>query len=231
MSAAKPPRRVGFDRPLTTNQVASWVGNALATGLFYGLVSFVLLRQRKRCDEGALAYAVLPHAFCVCVGLCCWLFLETHPPTEPSCFSKFLPETERWTKARYCREHKSVVAGLDHFCTWLNVSVGRSNYVPFFAVAAFGTAQYAVAAGACAFVVASCRGSLHAAAIVLFGACGVASLCIFLAYASLFAFHAYLAVLGMGTYDWILAQRAEPPKPATELVAKGARVAQEEDAA
>ena len=85
--------------------------------------------------------------------------------------------------------------------------------------------------GACAFVVASCRGSLHAAAIVLFGACGVASLCIFLAYASLFAFHAYLAVLGMGTYDWILAQRAEPPKPATELVAKGARVAQEEDAA
>ena len=50
-------------------------------------------------------------------------------------------------------------------------------------------------------------------------------------YASLFAFHAYLAVLGMGTYDWILAQRAEPPKPATELVAKGARVAQEEDAA
>ena len=251
MSAARPPRRVGFDRPLTTNQVASWVGNALATGLFYGLVSFVLLRQRKRCDEGALAYAVLPHAFCVCVGLCCWLFLETHPPTEPSCFSKFLPETERWTKARYCREHKSVVAGLDHFCTWLNVSVGRSNYVPFFAVAAFGTVQYAVAAGgrpasrelrvscrkrrtllgACAFVVASCRGSLHAAAIVLFGACGVASLCIFLAYASLFAFHAYLAVLGMGTYDWILAQRAEPPKPATELVAKGARVAQEEDAA
>ena len=86
-------------------------------------------------------------------------------------------------------------------------------------------------ASACAFVVASCRGSLHAAAIVLFGACGVASLCIFLAYASLFAFHAYLAVLGMGTYDWILAQRAEPPKPATELVAKGARVAQEEDAA
>ena len=146
-SAARPPRRVGFDRPLTTNQVASWVGNALATGLFYGLVSFVLLRQRKRCDEGALAYAVLPHAFCVCVGLCCWLFLETHPPTEPSCFSKLLPETERWTKARYCREHKSVVAGLDHFCTWLNVSVGRSNYVPFFAVAACGTAQYAVAAG------------------------------------------------------------------------------------
>ena len=35
----------------------------------------------------------------------------------------------------------------------------------------------------------------------------------------------------MGTYDWILAQRAEPPPRATELTAKGARVAQEEDAA
>ena len=77
--------------------------------------------------------------------------------------------------------------------------------------------------------VPAAAGDVHS--VALFGLCGAMGLLICLAYLSLFLFHSYLACLGMGTYDWILAQRAEPPKPATELVAKGARVAQEEDAA
>jgi len=216
-------RRVGFDRPLSTNQVFSWVGNALATGLFYALVALILLRPRRRCDEGTLALLVIPHGACVLVGLCCWLFLETHPPTEPSWFGRLLPDSARWTKTRYCREHKAVIVGLDHFCTWLNVSVGRSNYVPFFAVALFGTVQYALHVAASAYAVAACRRGLPLPLLVAVGVSGAAALAIFAAYASLFGFHAYLGYRGMGTYDWILDQR-EPPAAATELKATTARV-------
>ena len=119
----------GFDRPLSANQLASWFGNAAATACFWALMCYVLLLPRKRCDESAVAACVAAHGVCVFGGLCCWLFLETHPPTEPSCCGKLLPDTPRWTKARYCREHKATIEGLDHFCSWLNVSIGRQNYV------------------------------------------------------------------------------------------------------
>ena len=72
--------------------------------------------------------------------------METHNPTKASCFGSLLGDTPRWTKKRYCREHKASIEGLDHFCTWLNVSVGRQNYVPFYVLSAAGTVQYALRA-------------------------------------------------------------------------------------
>ena len=72
-------RTRGFDRPLTTNQLASWIGNALATAWFYGVVAWVLLKDRRHCNERIVAILVIPHVFCVLVGLCSWLFMETHP--------------------------------------------------------------------------------------------------------------------------------------------------------
>ena len=57
---------------------------------------------------------------------------------------------------RYCREQKDVVAGLDHFCTWLNTSIGRSNYVPFYLLATFGTLQYAVHVAICVYISVAC---------------------------------------------------------------------------
>lgn len=229
MPAASPPRRVGFDRPLSSNQVWSWIGNACATGFFYALAALILLQPKRHCDEGALALIVVPHACCVAVGLGCWLFLETHPPTEASCFARLLPDSRRWTKSRYCREHKATIEGLDHFCTWLNVSIGRNNYVPFFVLAAAGTFQYALNAAAAAYVLAAgCRRGRSTALLVGVGSSGVFALCILAAYAALFGFHAYLAYRGMGTYDWILDQRdvpAPPPRTAsTELKAMTARV-------
>ena len=72
-------RTRGFDRPLTTNQLASWIGNALATAWFYGVVAWVLLKDRRHCNERIVAILVIPHVVCVVVGLCSWLFMETHP--------------------------------------------------------------------------------------------------------------------------------------------------------
>lgn len=163
-------RRRGFDKPLSMNQLVSWIGNAIATGGFYALCATILL-SRVGCQESTVAAAaseqaydsargqstqvaglLLPHLALartgavvplplnptmiqVVGGFCCWVFLETHVPTKEcalpthhkprsttsslprSWFGKLLPDSERWTKNRYCREHKDVVVGLDHFCT------------------------------------------------------------------------------------------------------------------
>ena len=199
-------RTRGFDRPFTNNQLASWVGNGLATAWFYGIAAWLLLRDRKGCAERTVAILVVLHVCCVVVGLGCWLFLETHPPTKPSCFGTWLKATPRWTKTRYCREHKATIEGLDHYCTWLNVSIGRQNYVPFYVLSLAGTLQYALHTATCVFLIVACR-RLPLAVLVVVGACGLCGFCILLAYAALFGFHTYLAWRDMGTYDWILAQR------------------------
>ena len=42
---------------------------------------------------------------------------------------------------RYVSEHRKPIEGLDHFCTWLNVAIARSNYVPFFVLTVCGVVQ------------------------------------------------------------------------------------------
>ena len=83
----------------------------------------------------------------------------------------------------------------------------------------FGTIQYGLHVAIVVVVFVSCRGGLGAALVVVAGIQGVLAFCVFLAYSSLFAFHAYLAYLGQGTYDWIIAHRTVPPPPSTELKA------------
>ena len=77
-----------------------------------------------------MAILVIPHVLCVVVGLCCWLFMETHNPTKASCFGSLLGDTPRWTKKRYCREHKASIEGLDHFCTWVERERGPAELRP-----------------------------------------------------------------------------------------------------
>ena len=74
-------RTRGFDRPLTTNQLASWIGNALATAWFYGVVAWVLLRDRRHCNERIVAILVIPHVCCVLVGGCVSMKSQQHNPT------------------------------------------------------------------------------------------------------------------------------------------------------
>ena len=79
-----------------------------------------------------------------------------------------------------------------------------------------------------ALLLLSCRSAIHQ-----FFSWIIAGLAILCAYAALFGFHTYLAVLGIGTYDWILDVRNEPatpaPRPTTELAPRAeSRVADED---
>jgi len=39
------------------------------------------------------------------------------------------------------RTGRPQIEGLDHYCEWLNVSIGRSNYLPFVLLVALGNLQ------------------------------------------------------------------------------------------
>lgn len=189
----KPGRIRGFESPLSRNQKASWIGNVVATGGFYVVCGVA------SCEDTFIALGV--HLIFVILGASCWIFLETHDPTQESCFSKLLPDSERWTKVRYSREHKKVVAGLDHYCTWLNVAVCRSNYLPFYLLSLFGTAQYALHVVIMIIILTSCDAGSQQIGLVFFAAAWlVLGALLLFPYASLASFHTFLCYHRMGMY-------------------------------
>jgi len=206
----------GFELPLSGHQMVSWVGNAFVTGMFYALNALVLFGPW--CEpKMATTVVLVVHLVLVVGGLVCWLFLEWQPPSRASCIS--LGGSARWKKTRYCREHKETIQGLDHFCTWLNVAIGANNYLPFYCLALFGTAQYALHAGLATFLAITCD---HLVARSLFGLAALLGFALLCAYVALLSFHTYLAFQGMGTYDWILTHsEVEPSQEMTKKVQPG----------
>lgn len=142
-----------------------------------------------------------------------WLFLETHNPAEPSCFSAWL-NGPRWTTNKYCRIHKQRIEGLDHFCEWLNVSIGRSNYIPFVLLLSLGCVQFTLQIAFGVLTFTSWREPLARAmegsALVIFQIGAVLNILlsfnVLCLYVMLLQFHAYLGYRGMSTYDYTIEQ-------------------------
>mmetsp|Transcript_16602 Transcript_16602/g.21619 ORF Transcript_16602/g.21619 Transcript_16602/m.21619 type:complete len:237 (+) Transcript_16602:37-747(+) len=200
-------RRVrGFDAPLSCNQILSWIGNVVVTGGNYILCLVFLFGKKHGCSGTLIAILLLPHIFFVFFGFVSWLFLETHPPSLPSIFGQCLPDTPRWNKRRYCREHREIILGLDHFCTWLNTAIGRENYIPFYILALFGVLQYTMHIIISITILVTCN-SIGLVFQCLFSIFAFFAALILCAYSALFIFHTYLIILGIGTYDWILNQQ------------------------
>ena len=242
-----PARKTGLEPPLSGNQKKAWVLQSSCTGLFWALAaSFLASSPADGVSGGGTAWLVAvlaAHGALVLVGASTWWWLEHHNPLDPG-FRKLLPDSARWTKMQYCAKHKAKIEGLDHHCTWLNVSVGRSNYAPFMLLTATGAAQFGLqfacgllllcgggtgafdAAGARArigdgdapFVAWAVLLALHALQSAFIGGC----------YAKLLNFHATLARQGRGTYDWLLAQRQaarQQKAPAAAVAATAAAAA------
>ena len=234
--ARRPARKTGLEAPFSANQKKAWVLQSSCTALFWGLAASFLasvpaegLPANSGGPTAWLVAALTAHGVLVLVGATTWWWLSHHNPLEPG-FRRLLPDSPRWSKQQYCAVHKAKIEGLDHHCTWLNVSVGRSNYVPFMLLTATGGAQFTVQfvvgalllcdGGAGTFDGAAARArlggdgpfaawaaflGLHAALAAFIGGC----------YLKLLRFHAMLARQGRGTYDWLLAQRqaARAKKP------------------
>ena len=137
------------------------------------------------------------HGAIVLLSVGLWLFLETHDPSNASCWSRMLPDSERWTKLSYDRIHMKKIEGLDHFCPWLNVSVGRSNYLPFILLVALGLCQFGLQA--VVGLLWALSGKYSVAGLVIIVLHELVVVLIWCMYSMLFGFHLYLAFRGLST--------------------------------
>mmetsp|Transcript_26388 Transcript_26388/g.59073 ORF Transcript_26388/g.59073 Transcript_26388/m.59073 type:complete len:239 (+) Transcript_26388:212-928(+) len=215
MSSTASGRTHGFQRPYSKAQYRAWFAQALSLTFFYGCALFAFLS--KRLDHSRVMIVMIgAQLTIVLVELGLWHFLETHDPSEPSCFSRLLISEKRWTTEKYCRIHKKRIAGLDHFCEWLNVSIGRSNYVAFLLLVAAGLVQFCLQIIFGVLVLVGTQGQhgavpilLQVIAVLLIGV----SLPIATAYSMLFFFHLYLGWRGISTYDYTIEQSKKHKQP------------------
>jgi len=199
---------------MTPNQQLFFVGNTVAFLFFYMLVGTVGWGGAPSTAPGLFHVLIAAHAAIAAVGFLCWLFVEMHDPSLPSLFGDCLPTTRKWTASKYVSEHRKPIEGLDHFCSWLNVAIARSNYVPFFVLTLCGVAQYLLQAAVSLLLLTLWHPTLaartasdvdpgalagHAAALI----CAVGSLGMGFPFSMLLAFHVTLIRTGESTYSYI----------------------------
>lgn len=208
-------RKNGFSFPRSSNQVYSWAGQLLSLSLFYPcMIAFIAGNGDNNARDVAVILVAL-HAFIVLVSFGLWYFIESHDPAEESCWSKCLPNSERWTKLKYDRMHKKRIEGLDHFCEWLNTSIGRSNYLPFILLVSLGFIQFCLQFTLCMLLLVPWakqardavstegdpKGVAFTCAVVILA---IVSISILFMYSMLLFFHMYLGYLGISTYDYTI---------------------------
>lgn len=206
----RPGRICGFEPPYSEEQVRSWISQSSSTVLFFGLaISFYMATH-----VDVVLYLVMATSVPVVVGAYMWVFLETHNPADASCWGAVLPDSDRWTKKNYSGEHKAWILGLDHNCAWLNVSIGRSNYLPFYILVMIGAVQFLLQFITSLLILtlysadaAKAFGSYMVVFDVLLVFSALLSCYIGISYALLGYFHTYLFVRGLSTYDWMVQQR------------------------
>jgi hypothetical protein len=200
----------GFQQPRSKNQTFSWGCQVVVLAVFYPLACFVTTDSESLSSLSIL----LAHFVITLLSIFLWYYLETHDPAEKSCWGGLLPDSSRWTSQKYCRIHKKKIEGLDHFCEWLNVSIGRSNYVPFLLLVSLGLIQFMlqIVLGVIILVEWS-----EFPVIALIGAIFIILFSGFIEcmYLMLFTFHIYLACKGMSTYDYTVAQSKKFKKSKT----------------
>lgn len=228
-SRMQPGRVNGFTSPYTGRQGLFGGSNTVAVLSFYGIAAYFFMTKRDEIamkGENVFKGIVVAHIIITFIGFCCWLFVESHDPSKPTCFGAMLPDTKRWTDKKWCREHKTKLEGLDHFCIWLNVSIARSNYIPFIMLTICGVLQHFTQA-VFGFMLmtywhhelmekVSIEGSSLTVSfwtIHLVVICNeILSIGILFGFVMLLIFHIHLMSLGQSTYTYLIEQKKNARK-------------------
>ncbi|KAK1943547.1 putative protein S-acyltransferase 22 [Phytophthora citrophthora] len=219
-------RTNGFEKPFSRDQVTSWIIQLILIGSFIAFVAtllswdklpgrrvFVTLTPNYQC----LAI-LLPNATLVIIVITSWCICESRDPSKPTPSSIFpsllrVPHKE----ARYCGLCYKNSPGLDHHCTWLNTCIGESNYESFYWLVVSATCQTllqtVIGILMCtlweAEVKANSADGWSMTVIGLLWIHNAACMSLSNSFVLLAGFHTYLLCVGMGTYDFILANGSD----------------------
>ncbi|EGZ13299.1 hypothetical protein PHYSODRAFT_513722 [Phytophthora sojae] len=188
-------RTNGFEKPFSRDQATSWIIQLTLIGSFITFVS--ALFSWDKC----LAI-LLPNAVLVTIVITAWCICESRDPAKPS---------------RYCGLCYKNSPGLDHHCTWLNTCIAESNYEAFYCLVVSATCQTllqtVIGILMCTLwqseVKANAAEGWDQAVIALLWIHNAACLSLTNSFVLLAGFHTYLLRVGMGTYDFILANGSD----------------------
>ncbi|TYZ57147.1 hypothetical protein PybrP1_002779 [[Pythium] brassicae (nom. inval.)] len=211
----------GLQRPLTRDQLASWLGHGLSAACFYAAAITLLARGQHEHESGLVSLtfvALAVHVPTLALLLVAWISCERIDPSEALTHGwlGIKLRGSRWEKSRYCALCKKNVPGLDHHCTWLQTCIGKANYVQFFTIACAGSLQflsqtlYASLCLAWLYLPATAHaGSMSVMVQGALAACLLISAPCMVLYFILLGFHVWLTWLGYGTYEWMLRRRRQ----------------------
>ncbi|OWZ23249.1 hypothetical protein PHMEG_0001912 [Phytophthora megakarya] len=190
-------RTNGFEKPFSKDQVTSWFIQLILIGVRNFITFVATLLDRDKC----LAI-LIPNAVLVIIIIISWRICESRDPSKPS---------------RYCGLCFKNSPGLDHHCTWLNTCIAESNYEAFYCLVVSATCQTLLQSALgiimCTLWEAEVRANAvdgwETAVIALLWIHNAACLSLTNSFVLLAGFHTYLLYVGMGTYDFILANGSE----------------------
>ncbi|KAL3663134.1 hypothetical protein V7S43_011546 [Phytophthora oleae] len=204
-------RTNGFEKPFSRDQVTSWVIQLILIGSFITFVATLLSWEK------CLAI-LLPNAVLVIIVITSWSICESRDPSKPipsSIFPSLLRVPPK--EARYCGLCYKNSPGLDHHCTWLNTCIAESNYEVFYCLVVSATCQTllqtVIGILMCtlweAEVKANAANGWDKAVIAVLWIHNAACISLSNSFVLLAGFHTYLLCIGMGTYDFILANGSD----------------------
>ncbi|POM72569.1 Palmitoyl transferase [Phytophthora palmivora] len=193
-------RTNGFEKPFSRDQVTSWIIQLILIGSFITFVATLLSRDK------CLAI-LIPNAVLVIIVIASWCICESRDPSKP------VPRKE----SRYCGLCYKNSPGLDHHCTWLNTCIAESNYEAFYCLVVSATCQTLLQTVLgilmCTLweseVQTNATDGWETAVVVLLWIHNAACLSLTNSFVLLAGFHTYLLCVGMGTYDFILANGSD----------------------
>jgi len=139
-------------------------------------------------------------------------------------------------RTKHCRLCHKCVEGFDHHCLYLNTCIASANYAPFFILAFLGTFVSGFQLALSCWMFTQHNDAQFVRDVVSFSAFSNADvylgllaflnilvLGVFGGVGSLFAFHTYICVRGITTYEWILELRQKAVERENERLKKAAQ--------
>mmetsp|Transcript_11909 Transcript_11909/g.13720 ORF Transcript_11909/g.13720 Transcript_11909/m.13720 type:complete len:243 (+) Transcript_11909:122-850(+) len=205
-------RSIGCQRPFETVQIVSIVVQAV------GVVGFLLVLLSGLESTGEYIGLLSLYSLCLVILVLSYTYCLISDPSKPSIFRCNKISQNNSKEERYCSVCKKKIRGLDHHCEWLANCISENNYFAFFTLILSGFLTFTLQIITVILQLTLFntqnqkdavedrygRIQVHYALAAL--SC-LYSFALVFRYFSLLRYHINLLRLGMGTYDYLLAQR------------------------
>ena len=226
MKPTKVIRRRGLQCPFNSSQYMSIALHAITT------TSYIIFAATGCLEGTLLLVSLVLFTILTTFIVVAWLFTSMVDASQPPshCGERLLCGSlycfkRAQLKTRYCAVSKKKVPQMDHFCVWMNTTIGSRNYPSFFMVALFSTVLMWFQMGLS--IVALVNNSAKEIVVAALVSSLFQLLCALLVatpYTTLLMFHVHLILKQISTFDFLMlrAQKKAALRKALKIAEKKA---------